>query len=94
METERDNELWKLAKKRVNFKRHLATYFACNLFFWAIWFFTDHKQDDEEAGGVPWPIFPMLGWGVGILFNFIGVYVLNKPDSIQKEFDRLKNNKN
>lgn len=63
METEKERELWKLAKKRVGFKRHLATYIVINTFLWLMWYFTDHK--DEESAGVPWPIFPMLGWGIG-----------------------------
>ena len=87
METERERELWKLAKKRVGFKRHLATYIVINSFLWLMWYFTDHN--DNEAG-VPWPIFPMLGWGIGVIFSFLGAYVFIKQDSIEKEFEKLK----
>lgn len=88
METERERELWRLAKKRVGFKRHLATYIVINAMFWCLWFFTDHR--DEEAG-VPWPIFPMLGWGIGIVFSFLNAYVFMKHDSVEKEYEKLKN---
>jgi len=87
METQREQELWNLAKKRVGFKRHLATYIIINSFLWALWYFTDHN---EEGYGVPWPIFPMLGWGIGLMFNFLGAYVFTKHDSVQKEYDKLK----
>ena len=90
METEKDRELWKLAKKRVGFKRHLGTYIIVNSFLWAIWFLTDHKHDDEENGGFPWPIFPMLGWGIGIMFSFLNAYVFTKYDSVEKEYEKLK----
>lgn len=88
METEREKELWKIAKKRVSFKRHLATYIVINSFLWLLWYFTDSK---EESAGVPWPLFPMLGWGIGVMFSFLGAYVFAKQDSIEKEFEKLKN---
>lgn len=87
METQREQELWNLAKKRVGFKRHLATYIIINGFLWALWYFTDRY---EEERGIPWPIFPMLGWGIGLMFNFLGAYVFTKHDSVQKEYDKLK----
>ena len=90
METEREKELWKLAKKRVGFKRHLATYIVINGFLWLMWYFTDHREADAEAG-IPWPVFPMLGWGIGIIFSFLNAYVFTKHDSIEKEYEKLKN---
>ncbi|MES2132826.1 MAG: 2TM domain-containing protein [Bacteroidota bacterium] len=87
METEKEKELWRLAKKRVGFKRHLATYIVINVFFWLIWYFTDHK---EESAGVPWPIFPMLGWGIGLVFSFLGAYVFVNHNSVEKEYDKLR----
>ena len=91
METEKDRELWKLAKKRVGFRRHLATYIIINAFFWAIWFTTDHKSDDAESAGIPWPIFPMIGWGIGVAFSFLNSYVYPKTNSVEKEYEKLKN---
>lgn len=88
METQREQELWKLAKKRVGFKRHLASYIVINTMFWCLWYFTDHQ---EESAGVPWPVFPMLGWGIGVVFSYLNAYVLMKPDSVEKEYEKLKN---
>lgn len=87
METEREKELWKLAKKRVSFKRHLATYIVINTFFWLLWYFTEHQ---DGSAGVPWPVFPMIGWGIGIMFSFLNAYVFMKHDSVEKEYDKLK----
>lgn len=90
METEREKELWKLAKKRVGFKRHFATYLIINTFLWLLWYFTDRNN---ESAGVPWPIFPMLGWGIGILFSFLNAYVFTSKDSVEREYEKLRGGK-
>ncbi|MGZ4036617.1 MAG: 2TM domain-containing protein [Bacteroidia bacterium] len=91
METEKDKELWKLARKRVGFKRHLMIYTVMNVFFWVMWYLTDHLHEDEEMGGIPWPVFPMVGWGLGVMFNFLGAYVFTKHNAVEKEYEKLKN---
>lgn len=87
MEAEQEKELWRLAKKRVNFKRHLAIYLVINTLFWCIWWF---DKEHKESGEYPWPIWPMLGWGIGLAFEYVGAYVSNKPGAVQKEFEKLK----
>jgi len=92
IQDEKDKMLWRQAKKRVGFKKHFATYIIINAFLWAMWFFTDHKLDDEDTSGIPWPLFCTLGWGIGILFNYMGAYVfVNKHDAVAKEYEKLKN---
>lgn len=86
METEREKELWKLARKRVRFKRHLTLYLSLNIFFWLLWYFTDRQN---ESAGIPWPIFTTLGWGIAVVFSFLNAYVFSGKDSVQKEYDRL-----
>jgi 2TM domain-containing protein len=86
METEKDRELWRIAKKRVGFKRHLGTYVIINTMFWLVWLFTDEKDQS-----FPWPVWPMLGWGIGLAFNFLEAYVNTKSDAIEREFEKLKN---
>lgn len=87
METEKDRELWKIAKKRVGFKRHLATYVIINLMFWAVWYLTDNHNRKHDF---PWPVWPMLGWGIGLLFNYLNAYVFTKHDAVEKEYEKLK----
>ncbi|MBL7883293.1 MAG: 2TM domain-containing protein [Bacteroidia bacterium] len=88
----RDEHLWRIAKKRVKFKRHLATYIVVNGFLWVLWWFTHHN--DYEYSRIPWPAWSTLGWGIGIAFSYFGAYHDNGIDDIQKEFERLKNDKN
>ncbi len=87
MENEKDKALWKMAKKRVSFKRHLYTYVAVNLFFWLIWLMSP-KQDSTHS--LPWPAWSTLGWGIGLLFNYTSVYLLNSDKAIEKEYRKLK----
>ncbi len=88
METEKDKELWRVAKKRVGFKRHLATYVIINAMFWFIWLFNRHDDFEEK---LPWPIWPMLGWGIGLAFDFMGAYAFHKSNAVEKEYEKLKN---
>lgn len=83
----RDRELWKIAKKRVDFKRHLATYLIINTMFWLLWALSDGKDGDS---GFPWPVWPMLGWGIGLAFSYLGAYVFTKNTAIEKEYQKLK----
>ena len=88
METEKDQMLWKEAKKRVGFKNHLITFLIVNSFLWLMWYFTNGKNDDH---GLPWPTFSTLGWGFGLFWHFAGTYLLgNKVSQVEKEYQRLK----
>jgi hypothetical protein len=87
METEKEQELWRLAKKRVSFKRHLAIYVITNIFFWCIWWFDGDKEDKNEF---PWPVWSMLGWGIAIAIDYVKAYVTYKPDAVEKEYEKLK----
>jgi hypothetical protein len=73
------------AVKRIEAKRafrfHLALYLAVNLLLIAIWAST--------ARGYFWPIWPILGWGIGIAFHGWAAY-FRKPiseDEIRREMD-------
>jgi hypothetical protein len=85
---ERDQKLWRLAKKRVGFKNHLATYLIINGFLWGLWYFTDYSRGEF---GVPWPVFTSLGWGIGLMFHFLGAYVfMDKHEQVEREYEKLK----
>ena len=87
-----EEELYREARKRVEEKKgfftHLAVYVAVNIMLVLIWaFVTD--------GGFPWFIFPLAGWGIGILFHFLGVFVFSRQTGwekreIEKEVERLR----
>jgi serine/threonine protein kinase len=56
----------KQLEERDGFYTHLAIYGGVILFLWMIWAAT--------GKGFPWPIFPMGGWGIGILAHFIAYH--------------------
>jgi hypothetical protein len=88
---DKDPQLWHLAQKRASFKYHLATYLVMNAFFWIVWYFTgEHGGYD----GWPWPVWPMIGWGIGLLFHFLGAYVYPKDNLVEREYEKLKREKN
>ncbi|MEI8136580.1 MAG: 2TM domain-containing protein [Bacteroidota bacterium] len=88
LQSEKDQILWKQAKKRVGFKNHLISYLLVNTMLWAMWFFSGREI---EENGFPWPLFCSLGWFFGILWHFMGAFVLNnKLSQIEKEFQKLK----
>ena len=73
-------------KKKQGFKAHLATYLAVNAFLVAIWAVTSGGDD------LFWPIFPILGWGIGLAANAWDAYG-RKPITeadIQAEAERLR----
>ncbi len=57
----------KRLKKRRDFYGHLFVYAVVNGMLVAIWALVN-------VHGFFWPIFPMLGWGVGVVFNAWDVY--------------------
>jgi hypothetical protein len=83
-----DKNLWKIAKKRAEFKKHFFIYLLINLLLWGIWIFTSLKRGDFSF---PWPIFVSFGWGVGIAFNYISVYTNYNKSLTEKEYQKLIN---
>lgn len=83
----RDPQRWQAARKRVAFKRHLLTYLVVNAFLWLIWAFTGAER---YGAGLPWPVWPTLGWGIGLAFNYIGVYHNDEQSAVEREYEKLK----
>jgi hypothetical protein len=46
------------------FREHFGTYAVVITFLWILWALT--------GAGYPWPIWPMLGWGLGIALHWVG----------------------
>lgn len=71
-------------KKKRDFRAHLVTYVVVNAMLVGIWAVT--------GAGFFWPVFPILGWGVGLVLNAWDVYG-RKPISDQEiasEMERLR----
>ena len=88
MEQEKDQALWRIAQKRAAFRKSLYTYSIMMIFFWAIWWFTTGKITGLK--GWPWPLWIMLGWGIGIAFQYFGAYQGSKSDLAEEEYQKLK----
>ena len=77
-----EEEIYKAATKRVEEKKgffiHLAIYIVVNLFLIALWAFT-------ADGGHPWFVWTLGGWGIGIIFHFLSVFVFSRRSNWEKQ---------
>jgi uncharacterized membrane protein len=65
----REEALASLGKKR-DFRTHLLTYLLVNGFLWLIWGVVYAVTDTW----FPWPVFPLFGWGIGLIFHAWDTY--------------------
>jgi len=83
-----DDELREKALARLEGKReftaHLLAYVLVNGMFVVIW--------AMSGGGFFWPIFPILGWGIGIAFHGWDTFRRTEPSEakIQREMEHLR----
>jgi adenylate cyclase len=74
------------ALKRIRAKRafgvHATVYVAVNLLLAAVWALTGRRYF--------WPIWPILGWGVGLLAHYWTVFLLRpiSEDEIRREMEK------
>jgi 2TM domain len=92
----KDAALWEVAQKRASFKNHAISYVIVNAFLWALWLFTGNQSngiqlEQWQYNHYPWPIWTTLGWGIGLAFHFAGAYVFPKANSVESEYQKLKN---
>lgn len=69
---------------RSGFWSHLAAYTLVSAVLVLAWFMV-------TDGGLFWPVFPMLGWGIGLFFHAVETF--RRPyseDRIRREIDRLR----
>ncbi|MBS1640135.1 MAG: 2TM domain-containing protein [Bacteroidetes bacterium] len=83
-ETQQDEQLWQLAKKRAAFKKSVISYVLVNTFLVSIWYFTYSDYF--------WPKWCMLGWGIGLFLQYINAYHCNTFFSAEDEYQKLKQN--
>jgi predicted membrane channel-forming protein YqfA (hemolysin III family) len=75
----------KQLKKRRDFKGHILIYVLVNAFLVTIWAVT-------TDGGFFWPVFPIVGWGIGVVMNAWDVYFADEigEEDIRREMDRIE----
>ena len=74
----------KRLKKQRDFRIHLLMYVLINGLLVVIWAMT--------GAGFFWPIFPIAGWGIGVVANAWDAYGRDVPTEaeIRREMDRLR----
>ncbi|MFC1971410.1 2TM domain-containing protein [Chloroflexota bacterium] len=85
-----EDEIYETAKKRVKARRdfytHLVVYVVVNIVLVIIWAF-------PAGRGYPWFLWVIGGWGVGVLFNFLDVFVWQRRGdraAIEKEAEKIR----
>lgn len=71
-------------KKKRDFQAHALAYILVNASLVVVWFTTGPSW-------LFWPIFPILGWGIGLAFHAWDVYGYRySEEEIEREVRRLK----
>jgi hypothetical protein len=81
---QRERAIRRIRAKR-GFRVHFAVYLAVNALLVAIWAMTSTAYF--------WPVWPMLGWGIGVVAHAVSVYVGPSEISeaqIDRELGRLE----
>jgi serine/threonine protein kinase len=85
-------------KKREELRGHIISYVMVNLMLWGIWAFNAGFPANFEGfdGGMPWPLWVTLGWGIGLIANILeyngkyGSGAAKREAEIQAEIDRAR----
>ena len=85
-----EEQIYEEARKRVKAKKdfynNLISYVVVNIILVLIWAFVSGR-------GYPWFLWPLGGWGIAVLLNFLKVFVMpGKGDiaAVEKEADKIK----
>jgi 2TM domain len=73
-----------LLRKKSEFRAHLLAYVLVNAFLVSIWAVT--------GAGFFWPVFPIMGWAIGVAFNAWDVYRRQIPteEQVRREMEVLR----
>jgi hypothetical protein len=86
-----EEEIYQKARKKVGDKKALLThtivYIVVNAVLVIIWAATSR--------GYPWFWWPLGGWGIGLIFHFLGFFVFDRQmgwetKAVEKEAEKLR----
>jgi uncharacterized membrane protein len=77
----REREARQILRRRA-FLVHLSIYGAVNLMLVGVWALA--------GGGFPWFLFPLMGWGVGVVAHAASAYLLADPNDIVLEREQRR----
>jgi multidrug transporter EmrE-like cation transporter len=89
MEEQRDEKLWQIAKRRAAFQESLISFIVISCICWAVWYFTAGRRGINTE--TPWPIWVMLGLGIGLVMKFLRAYKTDRDTIAEREYEKLKN---
>ena len=84
----KDPHIWEIARRRASFRYHLISYILIIGAMWLFWYFTA-----DSYNSYVWPVWPTLGWGIGLTFHFLGAFVFPRSNSVEREYEKLIRNK-
>ena len=77
----REREARQILKRRA-FYLHLAVFVAVQLSIVGIWALA--------GGGFPWFLFPLMGWGIGLVAHGAAAFLMADPDDIVLEREQRR----
>jgi uncharacterized membrane protein len=77
----REREARQILRRRA-FLVHLSVYAAVNVMLIGVWALA--------GGGFPWFLFPLMGWGVGVVAHGATAYLLANPNDIVLEREQRR----
>jgi hypothetical protein len=77
----RESEAKRIIRRRIFFL-HLAIYAMTNVFIFVIWVVT--------GGGHPWFLYPILGWGIGVVAHGVAAMGLADVNAVVLERDQTR----
>jgi len=87
-----EEQIYALAETRVEARRdfviHLIVYLGVNALLICLWAFVSGR-------GFPWFVFPLVGWGIGLVAHLFSVSVHREADRIRsgrvkKEAEKIR----
>jgi len=73
-----------LLRKKSDLRAHVLAYVLVNAFLVGIWAVT--------GAGFFWPVFPIMGWGIGLAFNVWDVYrrAIPTEEQVRREMEAIR----
>lgn len=66
------------ARAKIGFYIHLTIYVIVNVLLFCIWYIT------LGPGGFPWFIFPLFGWGIGLIVHAVATFYGKSMEDLEE----------
>ena len=77
----REREARQILKRRA-FYLHLSIFVAVNTMLGVVWALA--------GAGFPWFLFPLMGWGIGIVAHGASAFLMSHPDDVVLEREQRR----